>query len=105
MSKCTDKDIVTIEALRILKSNALTIKKAKVQSAKSSVNSIYFDEFCKDVINPAITSLYLLTTSTTTTQAYQYPLDIINFTITDIVPGSDVVIIQSGTNNVLAEVS
>jgi len=49
----------------------------------------------------AITSFYMLTTSTTTTQAYQYPLDSNTVTITGIVAGSDVTFLTSGTETVL----
>lgn len=49
----------------------------------------------------AITSLYLLTSSTTTTQAYQYPLDINTVTFTGPVAGSDMVVLTAGTTSVL----
>jgi hypothetical protein len=45
----------------------------------------------------AITSMYMPTTSTTTTQAYQYPLDTITLTLTGLVTGSDIVVLQAGT--------
>jgi hypothetical protein len=45
----------------------------------------------------AITSVYIPTTSTTTTQAYQYPLDTITLTLTGLVTGSDIVVLQAGT--------
>lgn len=48
----------------------------------------------------AITSVYLLTSSTTTTQAYQYPLDLYTLSMTGIVTGSDVVIYATGTTTV-----
>jgi hypothetical protein len=40
----------------------------------------------------AITSVYLLTNSTTTTQSYQYPLDVVykDVSITNLVPGSEI---------------
>jgi hypothetical protein len=46
----------------------------------------------------AITSFYVLTSSTTTSQAYQYPLDTINLTLTGLQTGSDVVILAAGTS-------
>jgi hypothetical protein len=48
----------------------------------------------------AITSFYILTTSSTTTQAYQYPLDTIVLTLTGLQTGSDVVIYAAGTETV-----
>lgn len=45
----------------------------------------------------AITSVYMLTSSTTTTQAYQYPLDTISLTLTGLQTGSDIVVLQAGT--------
>lgn len=38
----------------------------------------------------AITSLYLITASTTTTQAYQYPLDVVTITLTGLEDGTEV---------------
>jgi hypothetical protein len=52
----------------------------------------------------AITSFFMLTTSTTTTQAYQYPLDVNTLTLTGLEPGSDVVINTSGTTDTVGEV-
>lgn len=45
----------------------------------------------------AITSVYMTTTSTTTTQAYTYPLDTITLTLNGLVAGSDIVILDAGT--------
>lgn len=45
----------------------------------------------------AITSVYMTTASTTTTQAYTYPLDTITLTLTGVVAGSDIVILDAGT--------
>ena len=52
----------------------------------------------------AITSVYLTTVSTTTAQDYQYPLDTFNLTLTGLVSGSDIVILQAGTETVLGQV-
>ena len=52
----------------------------------------------------AITSFYLLTSSTTTTQGYQYPLETNTFTLTGLVPNSDIVIKTSDTNTALVNV-
>ncbi len=49
----------------------------------------------------AITSFYMLTTSTTTTQAYQYPLETYTVTFTGLPTGSDVVVLTAGTSTVL----
>lgn len=49
--------------------------------------------------NP-ITSFYMLTNSTTTTQAYVYPLDTVTLTITGVISGSDIVVYQAGTGNI-----
>lgn len=46
----------------------------------------------------AITSVYVTTTSSTVAQGYQYPLDTITLTLTGLVPGSDVVILNAGTS-------
>lgn len=45
----------------------------------------------------AITSVYMTTVSTTTAQDYQYPLDVINLTLTGLVTGSDIVVTVAGT--------
>lgn len=45
----------------------------------------------------AITSVYLTTVSTTTAQDFQYPLDVLTLTLTGLVSGSDIVILQAGT--------
>jgi hypothetical protein len=52
----------------------------------------------------AITSVYLLTSSTTTTQAYQYPLDTITLTMTGLQTGSDIVVLEAGTETELVNV-
>jgi len=52
----------------------------------------------------AISSVYLVTTSTTTAQDYQYPLDTFNLTLTGLVSGSDVVVLSAGTETVLGQV-
>jgi hypothetical protein len=52
----------------------------------------------------AITSVYLTTTSTTTAQDYQYPLDTFNLTLSGLITGSDVVILTAGTETVLNQV-
>lgn len=52
----------------------------------------------------AITSFYVTTVSTATAQDYQYPLDQITLTLTWLQDGSDVVILQSGTTNILENV-
>jgi hypothetical protein len=52
----------------------------------------------------AITSVYLLTSSTTTTQAYQYPLDVVTLTLTGLLNGSDIVILEAGTETELVNV-
>lgn len=49
----------------------------------------------------AITSFYMLTTSTTTTQAYQYPLDTATVEVTDLVAGSQVKVTKVSDNTVL----
>jgi hypothetical protein len=48
----------------------------------------------------AITSMYLTTVSSTTTQAYQYPLDLYTLSLTGLISGSDVIIYQAGTETV-----
>jgi hypothetical protein len=52
----------------------------------------------------AITSVYMPTTSSTTAQDYQYPLDLSYLTLTGLIAGSDVVIKTSDTNVALANV-
>lgn len=52
----------------------------------------------------AITSVYMLTNSSTTAQDYQYPLDINNLTLINLISGSDVVINTSDTNTTVGEV-
>jgi len=52
----------------------------------------------------AITSLYFTTVSTTTAQDFQYPLDTNTLTLTGLVTGSDVVVLQAGTETVLQQV-
>lgn len=51
----------------------------------------------------AITSFYLLTSSTTTSQAYQYPLDVNTVTFTGLPIGVDVVVLTAGTTTILAQ--
>lgn len=52
----------------------------------------------------AITSFYLLTSSTTTTQGYQYPLDVNILTLTGLSTGSDVVVLTAGSSTILSSV-
>jgi hypothetical protein len=52
----------------------------------------------------AITSVFLTTVSSTTSQDFQYPLDTFKLTFSGIVNGSDVVILQAGTDTVLGQV-
>jgi hypothetical protein len=52
----------------------------------------------------AITSFFILTTSTTTTQAYQYPLETYTVTFSGIEPGSDVTVTTSNTNTTVGSV-
>jgi hypothetical protein len=52
----------------------------------------------------AITSVFLTTVSSTTSQDFQYPLDTFKLTLNGIVNGSDVVVLQAGTETVLAQV-
>lgn len=52
----------------------------------------------------AITSVYLVTTSNSVAQDNQYPLDVNYLTLTNLQIGSDVVIYEAGTTNVLASV-
>lgn len=49
----------------------------------------------------AITSVYLLTNSSTTAQDYQYPLDLASVALSNLVSGSDIVILDAGTTTVL----
>lgn len=53
----------------------------------------------------AITSLYVLTNSSAAAQDNQYPLDIINLTLTGLQTGSDVVVLTAGTETVLSDVN
>ena len=46
----------------------------------------------------------MTTASTTTAQDYQYPLDTFNLTLDGLISGSDVVILQAGTETVLSQV-
>jgi hypothetical protein len=50
----------------------------------------------------AITSMYVLTASTTATQAYQYPLDVNTVTFSGFPTGTDIVILTAGTATILA---
>ena len=52
----------------------------------------------------AITSLALTTASTTSDRGAIYPLDTITLTLTGLVPGSDVVVLQAGTTTILQSV-
>lgn len=52
----------------------------------------------------AITSLALWADSTTTGRAYQYPLDLNSITFTDLVAGTDVVVLAAGTETILDQV-
>lgn len=52
----------------------------------------------------AITSVFLTTVSSTTSQDFQYPLDTFKLTLNGVVPGSDVVVLQAGTETVLGQV-
>lgn len=45
----------------------------------------------------AITSVYMTTASTTTAQDYQYPLDVITLSLNRLISGSDIVILNAGT--------
>jgi hypothetical protein len=47
----------------------------------------------------AIYYVYLTTASTASAQDYQYPLDLTTLTLTGVVPGSDIVILDAGTIN------
>lgn len=48
-----------------------------------------------------ITYVYVTTTSSATAQQYQYPLDINNITFTGLPTGTDVVVLQAGTETIL----
>lgn len=50
----------------------------------------------------AITSVYVLTNSSTTAQDYQYPLDLATVTLSNLVSGSDIVVLEAGTETVIA---
>ena len=52
----------------------------------------------------AITSIYLVTTTTAVAQDNLYPLDTFNLTLDGLISGSDVVILQAGTETVLSQV-
>jgi hypothetical protein len=52
----------------------------------------------------AITSVFLTTVSSTASQDFLYPLDTFKLTLSGIVTGSDVVILQAGTDIVLGQV-
>jgi hypothetical protein len=49
----------------------------------------------------AITSFFMLTTSTTTTQAYQYPLEMNTVTFNGLPTGCDAVVLTAGTSTIL----
>lgn len=55
-------------------------------------------------VNNTINVLYATTVTDTTSMRTQYPLDTYTLTITGLVPGSDVVVLTSGTNTVVGEV-
>ena len=52
----------------------------------------------------AITSIYLVTATTAVAQDNLYPLDTFNLTLDGLISGSDVVILQAGTETVLSQV-
>ena len=52
----------------------------------------------------AITSIYLVTATTAVAQDNLYPLDTFNLTLNGLISGSDVVILQAGTETVLSQV-
>jgi UDP:flavonoid glycosyltransferase YjiC (YdhE family) len=54
MSKCIDKDIVTREALRILKSGILKPKKTKSKKTVENAETLYLDDFYRECIEPAM---------------------------------------------------
>jgi hypothetical protein len=54
--------------------------------------------------NNTINLFYATTVTDTTSMQTQYPLDTYTLTLTGLVPGSDVVVITSGTNTVVGEV-
>lgn len=51
----------------------------------------------------AITSVYLATSSSTTAQDYQYPLDVNTVTFTGLPTGTDIVVLAAGTATILAQ--
>lgn len=51
----------------------------------------------------AITSVYLTTSSSTTAQDYQYPLDTNTVTFTGLPTGTDIVVLTAGTSTILAQ--
>ena len=51
----------------------------------------------------AITSVYLTTSSSTTAQDYQYPLDVNTVTFTGLPTGTDIVVLTAGTSTILAQ--
>ena len=52
----------------------------------------------------AITSIYLVTATTAVAQDNLYPLDTFSLTLDELISGSDVVILQAGTETVLSQV-
>ena len=52
----------------------------------------------------AITSVYVPTVSSAAAQAFQYPLDQITLSLTGLLPGTDVVILQAGTSTIIDSV-
>jgi hypothetical protein len=48
-----------------------------------------------------LTNISIPTTTTSTDQNQTYPLDIVTLSLTNLIPGSDVVILQAGTSNIL----
>lgn len=72
--------------------NALTGFKLRIKITTGTTNTT------------AITSFYLLSSSTTTTQAYQYPLDTATITFTGLPTGCDIVILTAGTSTILQQV-
>lgn len=57
MSEYIDKDIVTREALRILKSGVLKPKKTKSKKTVENAETIFLDEFYREVITPTINKM------------------------------------------------
>lgn len=51
----------------------------------------------------AITSVYITTTSSTTAQDYQYPLDVNTVSFTGLPVGCDVVVLSAGTDSILEQ--